>query len=82
MNKYTYTANGRTWKLYGCAKYGCDHINLDYESFRGPNNKSYCLAHIPLRLKFILWWHEEILDPFLRGYKEGRRTSQECLNKT
>lgn len=33
MSRYTHTANGRTWRFYGCAKRGCDRINLDFESF-------------------------------------------------
>lgn len=61
--KFTHTANGRTWGLYGCAKRGCDKINLDYESFGaqdlfGSGEKSYCRNHIPLRSRIQLWWQE------------------------
>lgn len=56
--RYTHTGNGRTWRLYGCAKRGCDTISLDYESFGTQGGKSYCLCHIPLRSKLRLWWQE------------------------
>jgi hypothetical protein len=60
-DRYTHTANGRTWKLSGCAKRGCDHINPDYLAFGvgfGADEKTYCLNHIPLRARFRLWWQE------------------------
>lgn len=49
---FTHTSpNGeRTWKLYGCAKRGCDRINPDYESY-GAYGKSWCLHHPPLRVR-------------------------------
>lgn len=59
MSRYTYTANGRTWRLYGCAKRGCDRVSLDYESF-GCGDKSYCRNHIPLRARLRVWWQEQI----------------------
>jgi hypothetical protein len=59
---YTHTANGRTWKIYGCAKRGCDRLTLDYESFGTRGGKSYCLAHIPLRARIRLWWQEKRRD--------------------
>jgi hypothetical protein len=57
-SRYTHTANGRTWRLYGCAKRGCDRINLDYETFGTREGKGYCLSHIPLRSRLRLWWQE------------------------
>lgn len=59
MSKYTHTnaAKTRTWRLYGCAKRGCDKVNLSYESFRG-GDKGYCLDHIPLRYRIKVWWQE------------------------
>lgn len=62
--RYTHTSpNGnRTWRLYGCARRGCDRINLDFEAFGGRNDKSYCKLHIPLRSQVIVelqergWW--------------------------
>jgi len=45
----------RGFRLYGCAKRGCDEINLDFEAFGGHGGKSYCLHHIPLRSRFKLW---------------------------
>lgn len=59
--RYTHTANGRTWRLYGCAKRGCDRINLDYESFGTREGKGYCLNHIPLRSRLRLWRQERSL---------------------
>lgn len=55
---FTHAANGRTWRLYGCAKRGCDTVNLDYEAFGTREDKSYCLGHIPLRSRLRLWWQE------------------------
>ena len=52
--QYTHTANGRTWRLYGCAKRGCDKVNPDYATF-GAGDKNYCLGHIPLRTRLRLW---------------------------
>lgn len=34
------------FRLYGCAKRGCDAVNPDYEAF-GVGDRSYCLHHIP-----------------------------------
>lgn len=59
ITKYTHQGNaGRVYKLYGCAKRGCDRINTDYESFGAFNGKSYCRNHIPLYSRFILWLQE------------------------
>jgi hypothetical protein len=52
MTIYTHTANGRTWRLYGCAKRGCDRISPDYMSFGTKGGKGYCLDHIPRLVKF------------------------------
>lgn len=57
MSKYTHTAYGRTWRLYGCARRGCDAISLDFESF-GAGGKGYCLHHIPLCYRLKVWWQE------------------------
>lgn len=57
VRQYTHTANGRTWRLYGCAKRGCDAVNPDYMSF-GAGDVGYCLHHIPVRLRLRLWWQE------------------------
>lgn len=54
---YTHTANGRTWRLYGCARRGCDAVNPDYLAF-GSGGKTWCLAHPPRRARIRLWWQE------------------------
>lgn len=51
MSEYTHTVGTRTWRLYGCAKRGCDQVNPDYLSFGAKNGKGYCLDHIPLRIR-------------------------------
>jgi hypothetical protein len=58
--QYIYVGpSGREYKLFGCAKWGCDRINTDYEAFGGPGDKSYCRdRHIPIRSKIKLWWQE------------------------
>jgi hypothetical protein len=56
--EYTHTANGRTWRLYGCAKRGCDQINPDYLAFGTREGRSYCMAHIPWRSRLRVWWQE------------------------
>lgn len=48
---YTHTANGRTWSLYGCAKRGCDAVDPDYLSYGTRDGKSWCLGHVPLRIR-------------------------------
>lgn len=50
----------RTYKLYGCAKRGCDRINTDYEAFGASNGKSYCRTRrcIPWRSRLRLRWQE------------------------
>lgn len=55
---YTHTANGRTFKLFGCARKGCDRISLDFESFKARDGKGYCLNHIPWRSRLRLWWQQ------------------------
>lgn len=58
MTKYTHTGpTGRVYRLYGCARRGCDRISTDYESF-GAGGKGYCLACIPRRYRLKLWWRE------------------------
>lgn len=44
--------SGSGFRLYGCARRGCDAVNPDYLSF-GARGKSWCLGHIPflVRLK-------------------------------
>lgn len=54
MTEYVHTANGRTWRLYGCAKRGCDAVNPDYLAFGSHNGKSYCLHHVPRRLRRVV----------------------------
>jgi hypothetical protein len=59
VSEYTHTSpdGARTWRLYGCAKRGCDAVNPAYLSF-GAGNKGYCLGHIPLRSRLRVWWQE------------------------
>jgi hypothetical protein len=57
VSEYTHTTNGRTWRIYGCARRGCDRVNLDYEAFGG-RDKTYCMGHIPFRSRVRLWWQE------------------------
>jgi hypothetical protein len=59
VRQYTHTGpTGRVYRLYGCAKRGCDRINTDYEAF-GCGDKSYCLhGHIPRRALLRVWWQE------------------------
>lgn len=57
--RYLHSANGRTWRLYGCAKRGCDRINPDWESY-GAYGKSWCLGHAPLRIRLQRWLGREV----------------------
>jgi hypothetical protein len=59
-NQYTHTSPSgkRVWKLFGCAKRGCDSVNPDYLSFGSVNGKGYCLDHIPLRSRIRLYFQE------------------------
>jgi hypothetical protein len=49
---YTHTSpdGSRMWRLYGCAKRGCDAVNPDYLSY-GAYGKGWCLHHTPLRIR-------------------------------
>lgn len=58
MSEYTHSRGDRTWRLYGCAKRGCDAVNPDYLSFGARNGKGYCLHHIPFRSRLRVWWQE------------------------
>lgn len=49
---------GRLQTAYGCARRGCDGINLAYESFGASDGRSYCLDHAPLRSRLRIWWQE------------------------
>jgi hypothetical protein len=55
---YTRPIDDHEFHLYGCAKRGCDRVNIDYEAFGTRDGKTYCLHHIPLRSKFRLWRQE------------------------
>lgn len=46
--------------LYGCCKRGCDAVNPDYLSFGvGWPPRSYCLHHIPRRVRIRMWLWEK-----------------------
>lgn len=49
----------RHWRLYGCARRGCDAVSPDYESY-GAYGKSWCFKHIPRRIRFRRWLGEDI----------------------
>lgn len=49
----------RIFRLYGCARRGCDRINPDYESY-GAYGKSWCLDHVPLRIRLRRWLEDDI----------------------
>jgi len=44
------------FKIFACAKRGCDRINPDWYAFGTADGKTYCLHHIPLRSRIKLWW--------------------------
>lgn len=48
----------RNYKLFGCARYGCDSINYDWWAYEGKDGKSYCLHHRPLPDRIVSWWRE------------------------
>jgi hypothetical protein len=54
---YEVERNGRTFRLYGCARRGCDAVNPDYLAF-GAHGKSWCLGHRPLLARLRVWWQE------------------------
>lgn len=54
---YVVERNGMQFRLYGCARHGCDTVNPDYLAFGGCG-KSWCLNHKPLRSRLRLWWQE------------------------
>lgn len=56
---YTHSANGRTWKLFGCAKRGCDKVSPDYLSV-GVGDKGYCIDHVPLFARLRMRWQDRI----------------------
>lgn len=49
----------RIFRLYGCAKRGCDRVNPDYESY-GAYGMSWCLHHVPLRIRLRRWLGADI----------------------
>ena len=53
MHDYQYRTE-RGFKLFGCAKRGCDKVNPDYLAF-GSGDKTYCLDHKPWRARWRLW---------------------------
>lgn len=55
--RYIAERNGMEFRLYGCAKRGCDTVNPDYLAFGGLG-KSWCLRHRPLRSRLRVWWQE------------------------
>lgn len=62
LNSIQYThigPSGVVYKLFGCAKRGCDQVNPDWRAF-GSSGKTYCLDHIPLRSRARLWWQEQV----------------------
>jgi hypothetical protein len=72
-DRYTHIGpTGRVYRLYGCAKRGCDRITTDYESF-GADDKSYCRdTCIPRRYRLKLWSQK-------RHYKGGPPDDLDCM---
>lgn len=56
--RYVHQIGGKTFRLYGCAKRGCDAVNPDYWAFGSRDGKSWCLHHRPLRSRLRVWWQE------------------------
>jgi hypothetical protein len=56
LSDFVYKTPTRTFRVYGCAKRGCDRVNPDYQSFGSRGGKGYCLDHVPLRARVRLWW--------------------------
>jgi hypothetical protein len=46
-------------RVYGCAKRGCDAVNRAWESY-GAYGKSWCLGHVPLRVRLRRWFGEDV----------------------
>lgn len=44
------------WRYYGCARWGCDAVNPDFQSY-GAEGRSWCLHHRPgPTMRFIMRW--------------------------
>jgi len=39
------------FRYYGCAAWGCDAVNPDYQSYGTKDGRSWCLHHRPGRLR-------------------------------
>lgn len=45
------------WRYYGCAAWGCDAVNPDYQSYGTKDGRSWCLHHRPGPVRrFIMAW--------------------------
>lgn len=42
------------WRHYGCARWGCDAVNPDYQSYGTRDGRSWCLHHRPGRIRRYL----------------------------
>jgi hypothetical protein len=58
VTRYTHSSGGKTWRLYGCAKRGCDAVNPDYLAFGTRDGRTWCLDHRPLLSRVLVWWQE------------------------
>jgi len=57
--RVTHRKGSAEWRLYGCAKRGCDAINMDFEAY-GAYGKSWCLHHPPFRVRVRRWLGEDV----------------------
>lgn len=45
------------WRYYGCARWGCDAVNPDYQSYGTSDGRSWCLHHRPGPFRrFLMAW--------------------------
>lgn len=42
------------WRYYGCARWGCDAVNPDYQSYGTKDGRSWCLHHRPGPIRRLL----------------------------
>lgn len=45
------------WRYYGCARWGCDAVNPDFQSYGTRGGRSWCLHHRPGPIRrFLMNW--------------------------
>lgn len=55
--RYTHLIGDREYRLYGCARRGCDKVVPDYWVFES-RGSTYCLLHVPLLARLRVAWRE------------------------